>query len=348
MNTKNLCISLPLALASLVLAGCPEDKGVARPLDFQPVVAEYAPGAMVSGWASGPDNVWIVGGELGRSAILHFDGTTWESLDPGLNEPLWWAHGFADGPVFVVGDHGAIARYENGTWETMDAGVPGTLLYGVWGAAPDDMWAVGGPTQTRVTGIEPEGDVVLHYDGTSWERVEIQALIDKPASQGDNLFKVWGASASEVFIVGDSGLALHYDGSEWTKQETGESGSPLFTVVGRSADDVYAVGGLIEPVLIHWDGAAWSRVELPELAPQVAQGVWTAPGEAVYLGGWYGYTASLDTDGTWEVADTGTGLAYHAIFGDGEGLWAVGGDIYALLEDYTGIVMTTRGSIPAP
>lgn len=339
-----------LAMAALGGPGC-GDSGpdpVATPLDWQSVVDEYDYGAIVSGWAGGPDDVWVVGGELQRSVVLHYDGTAWEARDPGLDEPLWWVHGFPGGPVFVAGDHGAIARWDGSAWEIMDSGAPGTLFYGIWGASPDDMWAVGGPTQTPVGDVEPEGDVVLHYDGSAWERVEIQALLDKPDSQGKNLFKVWGASASEVFIVGDSGIALHYDGTAWERVETGVGNQPLFTVTGRSADDVYAVGGLATAVLVHWDGTAWSEITLPPAAPSVIQGVWTAPDEALYLGGWYGFTASLDVDDTWNVVENDTPLAYHAVFGDGAGnLWAVGGDIYSLLTDYLGTVVTTRDGVPA-
>lgn len=342
-----------LALASVALAApaCSDDGGsggVAVPLDWHDITAEYQPGALLSGWAAAPDDVWAVGGERGRSVALHYDGATWTDMDPGLDERLWWVHGFEGGRVFVVGDHGAAAYLEDDEWTITETGVPGTTLYGVWGTSPDDVWAVGGPAQVVPDGVEREGFVVLRFDGTAWTRVEIDALADKPASQGTNLFKVWGANADDVFIVGDSGLALHYDGQTWTEQSTGAN-DPLFTVVGRSADDVYAVGGLVAPVMVHWDGTAWSMVDLPPLPPEVMQGVWTAPGEAVYVGGWYGYTASLDIDGTWEVMETGSDLAYHAVFGDGSGgLWAVGGDIYSQLDDHVGTIITTQTSVPSP
>lgn len=351
MQRRVLCL-----LAGLVMAvpACSSDDGpagVAIPLTWQTVVEPYDPGAVVSGWAGAPDDVWVVGGERNQSVVLHYDGTGWEPMDIGVDEPLWWAHGFAGGPLYVAGDHGTMVRFDGQTWDVMETGAPGTVFYGVWGAAPDDMWAVGGPTPVPQGDIVPEGDVVLHYDGNAelrWERVEIQALLDKPASQGKNLFKVWGASADAVFIVGDSGLALHYDGNTWTKVDTGVPGQPLFTVTGRSADDVYAIGGLGFATLAHWDGSAWSEVDLPAAVPEVIQGIWTAPGEALYIAGWNGFTASLDIDGTWDVQETPSDLAYHAIFGDGDGaLWAVGGDIYSLLIDHQGIIITTRAEVPA-
>ncbi len=350
-----------LALLALAAPACSDDGGgdveadaappdaAPIPLAWETVVNAYQPGALLSGWAPAPDDVWAIGGEQGKSVVLHFDGTAWESMESGLTDQLWWIHGFEGGPVYVAGDHGAIARWDGTAWEVMDSGAPGTTLFGIWGATPDDMWAVGGPSQAPGTGVEPEGNMVLHYDGTAWQRVEIQALLDRPDSAGDNLFKVWGADADTVFIVGDGGLALHYDGADWKELATAAAGQPLFTVVGRSATDVYAVGGLGFAVLTHWDGDAWSDVPLPRTAPQAVQGVWTAPGQPVYIGGWYGFTAAMSEDGTWTVTDTGSDFAYHAVFGDGTGtLWGVGGDIYSFMSDYQGIIISTQPSVPAP
>jgi hypothetical protein len=349
---------LALLVSLCVLPACPKD-GDPTPaidarvdppvtLEWNTVVEGYAPGAIFSGWAGGPDDVWLVGGERGRSVVLHYDGTAWESRDPGLNEQLWWVHGFPDGTVYVCGDHGAVARWNGSAWEPLDSGAPGTVFYGVWGATPDDIWLVGGPTRTPVTGVEPEGDVVLRFDGSAFQREEIPALIGKPASAQKDLFKVWGASADQVFIVGSVGQALHYDGTSWEKVPTPVVGA-LFTVSGRSATDVYAVGGEGGAFLIHWDGTAWNEIDLPVGAPPTIQGVWTAPGEPVYVGGWYGFTAALTPGGTWTVANTATQLAYHSVLGDGNGsVWATGGDIYALLADYQGIILSTRDGVPTP
>ncbi|HET6481200.1 MAG TPA: hypothetical protein VFG35_14345, partial [Actinoplanes sp.] len=233
-----------LALLALSLSACPKDPDPPAvdammeapvPLEWNTVADSYAPGALFSGWADGPDDLWLVGGERGKSVVLHFDGTSWESMDPGLNEQLWWVHGFPGGPVYVCGENGAVARWDGTAWEKLDSGAPGTVFYGVWGATPEDVWLVGGPTPTPATGVEREGDVVLHYDGSAFERQQIQVLLDKPASAQKNLFKVWGADADTVFIVGSSGLALHYDGTTWEKHETPAVGQALFTVYGRSA-----------------------------------------------------------------------------------------------------------------
>jgi hypothetical protein len=43
---------------------------------------------------------------------------------------------------------------------------------------------------------------VLHYDGTSWSSID--------SGTTEHLSSIWGSSASDVFIVGNSGTILHY------------------------------------------------------------------------------------------------------------------------------------------
>ena len=310
------------------------------------VAAYYEPGALFSIHGTSPDDVWVVGGEEGRAVVLQLDATGWTEHDPGTGEQAWWVHAFEGGPVFVVGERGSMARYQDGAWEVMDSGVPGTVLYGVWGASPEDMWAVGGPSLHEKEAAL-EGDVVLRYDGQSWERVAVPALEAKePTAQG-RLFKVWGAKADHVVVVGHGSDPLHFDGQTWTEHASPASGQPLFTVTGRNHDDVYAVGGFGLARVIHWDGSAWSEVPLGDSAPQIVQGIWTAPGQDVYVAGMSGYTASLGAGGTWTEMDVVTGDTYHGIWGDGQGgVFACGGNIVASLSDYHGVLAVMGRDVP--
>jgi len=346
--------ALGTTLIALVaaLAACSDDEsgGLTEPPVFALVGEGYAPGALFSVWSDGPDDVWVVGGERNRSVVLRFDGTSWRRDDPPTSAQLWWVHGFSGGPVYVVGDGGTIARRDAAGWEVLDSGHPGTTLFGIWGATPDELWAVGGPDRSLPEASQ-EGDVILRHrpaHGPGWERVRLQVLDDKPASAQKNLFKVWGASPEDVFIVGDGGLVLQYDGATWHKADSGVPGIPLFTVVGRSARDVWAVGGFGSPVVIHWDGASWREVDLPLSAPAVLQGIWTAPGAPVTISGFDGFIATLD-GGRWFVSNPVTREAYHAVWGDGRGLWAAGGDIVSFRPEYQGaLAVTGREAPPLP
>ena len=52
---------------------------------------------------------------------------------------------------------------------------------------------------------------------------------------------VWGASANDVFAVGDDGVILHYDGATWAVLHS-RKGTSFFGVFGRARDDVHVVG----------------------------------------------------------------------------------------------------------
>lgn len=339
-----------LIAALFLLCACgdpppPEEKAAAT---FTSIGANYQDGALFSLWSSAPNDLWAAGGEQGSPIVLRFDGSAWRRDDPPVSQQLWWVHGFAGGPVFVAGDGGAIARWQNDAWETFDTRLPGTTFYGIWGAAPNDVWAVGGPQVGADPAIQ-QGDVVAHFDGTKWSTVAVDALAARPMSAERNLFKVWGANARDVFIVGSGALTLHYDGSRWNKvANPTDTSNSIFTISGRGANDVFAVSGGIDGGLIHWNGSAWSAIELPAEHPSAVQGVWTAPGQPVWISGFSGYVACHDDQGRWAVSDPITQDALHAIWGDGAGaIWSSGGDIVSFADDYHGALIVSGRSAPA-
>src|SRR5947208_8668265 len=71
-----------------------------------------------------------------------------------------------------------------------------------------------------------------------------QALTWTREAQGvttANLFGVWGSSATDVFVVGESGTILHYDGVGWIKQASGTT-ARLRDVWGTGPTNVYVAG----------------------------------------------------------------------------------------------------------
>jgi hypothetical protein len=316
-------------------------------LDLEVVDGEYDPGALISVAGSGPNDVWTVGGEKGKSVALQLTSAGWKTHETGIDAMLWWVHVFEGDAVFVAGEQGALARYSGGAWEVFDTGLPGTVFFGVWGSAPDDVWAVGGPSMHASGDVEKQGDVVLHFDGTSWERVLIPALEGKGTSAMRFLYKAWGTSKDHVVIVGNGTDPLHWDGVSWTPQPTPLSGQPIFTVTGRAADDMYAVGGIAGAV-IRWDGEVWSALDMGELSWQVPPGIWTAPGQDIYISGPSGQVARLDCLEGWEAADPLNSHLLHGIWGDSQGaIYTVGGDIMTPLDDHKGTFAVAGRTVPA-
>lgn len=243
---------------------------------------------------------------------MHFDGEAWSNLTTGSTGDLWWVYGFTDGPVFMGGAGGLILRYQDGAFERMDT--PGTdTVYGIWGASPADLWAVGG----NVT----EGAFAWRFDGDAWAEAEGFPPV---LVQSSSLFKVWGASADDVWLVGTGGAILHYDGDRLTQVVSGTE-ADLFTVNGNP-DYVAAVGGIDGGVIVENDGSGWLDVTPPGTPPVV--GVWL-DADASYAVGVEGAVLERIA-GAWTPVETGIRVpgALHSVWVDPEGgVWAVGGHV---------------------
>jgi hypothetical protein len=113
-------------------------------------------------------------------------------------------------------------------------------LWSVWGAAEDDVFAVGS-----------EGNV-LHYDGTSWQK--------QAGGETYDVLGVGGAGGNDVMLVGKKGLALHSKGAGWETEQT-PTGSDLAKVAGTSPDRYVAVGA--NGTLLVYQSGTWSVANAP-------------------------------------------------------------------------------------
>lgn len=201
----------------------------------------------------------------------------------------------------------------------------------VWGSAPDDVYTVGG--QPTVPNIEADG-VVFRFDGDAWSEVEVP--------EGGMLNWVYGVDG-ETWIVGEQGRALRLvDGAFDEEYSTGVD-APLWGVWGASADDLWAVGGDARdrngsPVLLHWDGAAWEQVELPELdrpAPALFK-VWGTSATQVFAVGSQGVILAYDGE-NWSQIPSGTGEDLVSLWGRApDDIVCVGGRSNGVLGRYNG------------
>ncbi len=82
------------------------------------------------------------------------------------------------------------------------------------------------------------------------------------SSTTNDLLSVWGSSASDVWAVGQNGVALHYDGSVWTVESPAGAGY-LPTVTGSGPNDVWTTDSGSN--IYHFDGTGWHSV--PALVP---------------------------------------------------------------------------------
>lgn len=199
-------------------------------------------------------------------------------------------------------------------WDTVASGLPGALL-SVTGSSATDVWAVGADAG--------DGPGVLHFDGAAWSAVDTHTTGD--------LWWVWQASATSVWIAGEGGRVLHGDTAGFTEVVLDEDVT-LFGIWGASETDVWAIGGDISQshdsaALFHYDGDTWSPVPLPgDAASKFAMyKLWGTGADDVWACGTGGALAHYDGD-TWTDVDSGTTRDLFTVAGTGpDDVFAVGG-----------------------
>ena len=161
----------------------------------------------------------------------------------------------------------AVQRWDGTRWTTVEAPSPGSSvneLRAVDASGPSDVWAVGRTSSGFVD--EP---LILHFDGATWSQSELPDGIDGVLND------VAAVSPTDVWAVGfvgdpaaslERGLVLHWDGDAWAEVEVRRAiggGRAALTGIGWvSPTDVWVVGyHHFQPLVLRFDGAAWSRSE---------------------------------------------------------------------------------------
>jgi hypothetical protein len=221
----------------------------------------------------------------GDSLILHWNGTSWakvKSPNPvtGAN-PLNAVSATSGSDAWAVGysqsastsQRSALILHWNGkAWSNVTSARPGSqgTLYGVSATSATDAWAAGDYVSP------PALSLTLHWDGTAWS----QAASPNPGRSYDILTGVSADSATDAWAVGyysqpngyvpHDTLTLHWDGISWSAVKSPDPGgrmmgdNDLHGVSAVSPADAWAVGsyyshGTYHTLILHWNGAAWSK-----------------------------------------------------------------------------------------
>jgi hypothetical protein len=183
-----------------------------------------SPSDLTSVWGSSRDDLWL--GDSSNGRVFRWNGTAWST---GITQvtsvnDLW---GVAGGPVYAGGVFG-IARWSGTAWTDISDSSVASEASGVWGAAADDVWAVGDFTN------------LAHWDGAKWT--------DTVPANNDNFNDshqgVWGTAADDVWAVGDSGAISHWNGTAWSQTQYGKFPyyPYLSKVHGSSPTDIWVAG----------------------------------------------------------------------------------------------------------
>lgn len=192
--------------------------------------------AALSGvWGATPTDVWVVGDQ---GTILRWDGSRWTPYASGVTGALRAVSGCKASDVWAVGRNsagtGVVLRWDGAAWRTSYTGGD---LYGVYCAAPNDVWAVG-------------ASALLRWDGT--------AFTDRGGSALRTTFvAVHGAGPQAVWAVGSdsfNGVVYQWDGTAWKLRAT-RSGRPS-GVFALNPGNVWVAGTRL---LAHFNGFDWDE-----------------------------------------------------------------------------------------
>jgi hypothetical protein len=277
--------------------------GVHRPAPAQEVCSSawtepQNPAAKLNGYFGdiagiSPEDLWVVGSvigsfpKVGHPIVQHWDGERWSLVGtPDLPAAgLTAVAAVSASDVWAVGDRWSggtlVEHWDGARWSVVPS--PNLIAGPRWGSgfsaiaasSASDIWAVGDAANGRTS-----RPLIEHWDGTSWR------LVPTPeAPSNSSLSDVAVVSADDVWAVGESWsghgwqtLTMHWSGSAWTvvpSPNTDERVTGLSGVAGLSADHVWAVGSssklsgeTVRPIVMHWDGTAWSLVQgLPSELP---------------------------------------------------------------------------------
>jgi hypothetical protein len=203
------------------------------------------------------------------------------------------------------------------------------LLFGVWAAASNDVWAVG-------TRIGTPQTLTLHWDGTAWSVVPSP----NPSQSGDILYAVAGTSSDDVWAVGTA--ILHWDGTEWNAVQEPIDGT-LNGISVLPGGEIWAVGVLggsdptaYQTLTLHWNGVAWSVVPSPNIGTATnslkavkaisTNDVWAV---GTYVSNSTTLNLAMHWDGTqWTLVDIPSPDASNSLNGiaalSSDDVWAVG------------------------
>ncbi len=326
----------PLALCLFAIVGgttfsCEDDPK----LEYS-ILADSIPGggALLSVTSNGEEAIFV-GGELqvngsGKGVIVHYDGDSLcvESTKP--DHTLWWVHSARPGEWYAVGEAGTILHEVAGV-RTDESVATDAILYGVWDNG-DRVIAVGGTPFT-----DRKGEVWVKENGV-WS----QLAADLPGVT----FKVWNQ-----WIVGN-GVAYHLEGDTLVERHP-PANTLLRTVVGRSDDDVWAVGSQQGEAVLHWNGSEWESIEINPFCLRGGglglNGAFTSPDDDVWVAGFDGTMSQFD--GEWHCADFNnppTAEHFHAVGKHkDEFLWA-GGNMNTQGNNYGTIGIYTEGKKNLP
>ncbi|MDX2054789.1 MAG: vanadium-dependent haloperoxidase [Polyangiaceae bacterium] len=192
-------------------------------------------------------------------------------------------------------------------------------LLSVHGTSGEDVWMAGAD--------DGQGPLVLHFDGSAWER--------RVTGVSGDIWWVHATAEGPVFLGGSGSLLLRYEAGKFERLVTPGLGKhTIFGVSAASSEDVYAVGAAAgrNGFIWHFDGVKVVEVPLPQTVPQDAHHdvpgmfkVWVASPKDVWVVGAHGVVLRGNATDGFSLVQSGGEEILFTVHGSGEHVAIVGG-----------------------
>ena len=197
-------------------------------------------------WGSSGSDVFAVGG-----TILHYDGSSWSSMESGFIGTFISIWGISGSDVFAITNPGlpsvtCIYHYDGSEWAEMSC--DSVSLKDIWAISSTGIFTVGNDYDLLVSW---RWGYFLQYDGTAWNPV-ISDFPEFPIILGLPLFSIWGISGTDIFLGGYHGMHHYVGTSDLIFIPCDGASSYIKDIWGSSGTDVFALGP--EGTIFHFNG----------------------------------------------------------------------------------------------
>jgi hypothetical protein len=188
-------------------------------------------------WATGTNELWTANA---GGFVSHWNGSQWSHIN--VNKDVTGIYGFSNTDVWVSGE--TVLQFNGTTWSDKGGGGPS-----IWGATSGNMWTGNG----------------AQLVGGVWQPPK--------AGQGTGFKKVIGASATDLFFLGQGSSPTNYYLKGALFHYSDFAGQDMFDVWPLSATDYWVVGerDLAGKTIFHGDPTGLPQTftaQGPSVAPE--------------------------------------------------------------------------------
>jgi cysteine-rich repeat protein len=185
--------------------------------------------------------------------------------------------------------HGRVHYFNGLKWVLIyDDNGDAEPIYSVWASSSNNVYIA--------------NDIgLMNYDGISWNTVD--------STITDNIYKIWGSDASNIFGIKSGGSIVNYDGISWTTMNSGTT-EHLESIWGFNKTNLFAVG--YSGTILYYDGISWTTMDSG--TTENLNSIWGTSLNNLFVAGENGTIIHYNGT-TWSQMESGTNYNISSIMG---------------------------------